>query len=139
MTRLSTTAPNLVRLIEQAGEEKRQAVKLAACLFIMPSLTEVDQDLLQDVRNLLLVGQIGSPELLEKLENLAWSFDEKYLPLKERSEYLHYFIHARGLTALWLALKNNSFESTCDSIYEVGHAANQLKGQFFLLIRALLS
>lgn len=138
MTRLSTMAPQLVPLVNEATPEKLQAVKLAACLYVLPLLTEVEPSLLKVVEDLLTVGTTGTPELLEKLESLAWSFDEKYLPLKERTEYLKYFIQARGLTALQLALTDNSADSACDCIYEIGHASDDQKPKFLKFIQSLL-
>ena len=138
MARLSTMAPELVPLINEASEDKRQSVKLAACLFVMPLLTEVDRELLKDVSSLLLSGEPGSAPLLEKLEALAWSFDEKYLPMKERREYLKYFVHARGLTGLMLALKTNSVDSVCDCFYEIAHAADDKQPLFLKFVQTLL-
>lgn len=138
MTRLNSMAPNLVPLVNQASDEERHSVKLAACLFVIPFLTAVDRNLLKEVTQLLITGKLGSESLLERLETLAWTFDEKYLLLKDRSDYVDYFIHARGLTGLALALKTDSVESVFDCVYEIAHATDFNKPLFLKFIQDVL-
>lgn len=138
MHRLNTMAPELVSKINDASAVKQQALTAAACFFAVSLLTEVDKQVLAEARDLLVHGKAAPAAFLEQLEQLAWSYDEKYLALQDRNDYLPYFIHARSLSALHLALKDNSANATLDAIYEVAHASDDKKNSFLSFIQSLL-
>lgn len=91
MHRLNTMAPELVSKINDASAVKQQALTAAACFFAVSLLTEVDKQVLAEARDLLVHGKAAPAAFLEQLEQLAWSYDEKYLALQDRNDYLPYF------------------------------------------------
>lgn len=137
-SRLDFIAPDLVQKLQTLDARKQHAIKVSVCLFAMTLLTQVDHDLLAAVRNSLLNPESMPADLLNTLEDLSWQFDEKYLPLKLRDEYIHFFVQARALMALKQALAANDCDSLMDCIYETSHAADTQKADFMALVESLM-
>jgi hypothetical protein len=137
LNRLEVIAPRLSKLLRAADPVKQQALKLAACKYVMPLLDPTDGKLVSGaVAELLQTGRLPK-ETREKLEDLAYSFDEQYFPLYEadpnnEAAYMPFFRQACILHAVSYAGEDDPYQSASESIYEAAQALGKSNCDPFL-------
>ena len=129
MNRLETIAPDFAKNLLKADPAQLRAVKRLACREILSILDEIndDDDDVVRAKNEVLKNDILSEDLRKKIDDLADSFDQKYLSLYEKNPkdepaYMPFFTKARALSAISSAGEGNSYACAADAIYEVSSA-----------------
>ena len=126
--RLEVIAPRLSKILKELDSKQLRALKLAGCRYVLPLLTQPWDDFLsQSIAQLMETGRL-SADAREKLEDMAYSFDEKYYPLYEanpenKEAYKPFFNQARIINAISFAGKDDSYLSAIESLYEAAQAA----------------
>lgn len=127
MNRLETIAPDFAQNLLKADPAKLRAVKREACREILPILDEINDADVVRAKDEIFKNDILSEDLRKKIDDLADSFDEKYLPLYEKNPkdepaYMSFFTKARALSAISSAGEGDSYACAADAIYEVSSA-----------------
>lgn len=124
MNRLEAIAPDFAQNLLKADPVKLRAVKREACREILSILDEINEDAVVLAKVEIFKNDVLSEDLRKKIDALADSFDEKYLPLYEENPtdelaYMPLFSKARALSAISSAGEGDSYTCAADAIYEV--------------------
>ncbi|MFK3879739.1 hypothetical protein [Pantoea agglomerans] len=129
MTRLEISEKHLAQKMKVVSEEKRRSAVRVACELAF-QICPVDLPVVDESLRQLLSGYKLSIEQVAKLEWLAAQLDEEYFNLHDSQneemqlnpQALHLFSHARAVSALACAGREDSIESATEAIYEAASA-----------------